>query len=96
MHDQWSLFTQVEHIFIKGTVTSYSMMIVFGMDNCCEFLAALVSQLLQCTTFLRNKYGVTDYQYLENGSTQQCNIFRHNEYNFYLVLCEISTPYVKM
>ncbi len=25
----------------------------------------------------------------------QCNIFRHNKYNFCPVVCEVSTPYVK-
>ena len=30
-----------------------------------------------------------------NGTTQQCNIFRHYKYNFYLVVCDVSTPYVK-
>ncbi len=24
------------------------------------------------------KYGVADYQYFENGKTQQCDIFRRN------------------
>ena len=43
----------------------------------------------------QKKYGVADYRYFKNGNTQQCNIFRHNEYNFCLVGCEISTPYVK-
>ncbi len=36
------------------------------------------------------KYGVADYQYFQNGNTQQCNIFRHNKYNIRLVVCEIS------
>ena len=41
------------------------------------------------------KYGVADYQYFKNGNTQQCNIFRHNKYNFWLLVYEISTTYVK-
>ena len=31
-----------------------------------------------CTGCLRKKYGVADYQYFENGKTQQCDIFRLN------------------
>ncbi len=41
------------------------------------------------------KYDVADYRYFKNGNTLQCNIFRHNKYNFHVVVCEISTPYVK-
>ncbi len=48
------------------------------------------------TRCLRKKYGVADYQYFKNGNTQQCNIFRHNKYNFYLIACEISSPYYVM
>ncbi len=33
------------------------------------------------------KYDVADYQYFENGKTQQCDIFRLNKYNF-----EVSSP----
>ncbi len=40
--------------------------------------------------FQKKEYRVTDYQYFKNGNTQQCNIFRHNKYNF-LVVCEVST-----
>ena len=47
------------------------------------------------TGCLRKKYGVADYQYFENGITQQCDIFRLNKYNLYLVECEVSTPCVK-
>ncbi len=43
----------------------------------------------------QKKYGVADYQYFEIGNIQQCNNFRHNKYNLYVVVCEISTPYVK-
>ncbi len=28
---------------------------------------------------------------IDNGNTQQCNIFRHKEYNLYLVVCDVST-----
>ena len=37
----------------------------------------------------RKKYSVADYRYLKNGNTWQCNIFRHNKYNFYLDVCKI-------
>ncbi len=40
------------------------------------------------------KYDVEDYHYFKNGNTQQYNIW-HNKHNFYLVVCEVSTPYVK-
>ena len=43
----------------------------------------------------KKKYGVADYQYFKNGKTQYCNIFRHDKYNFHLVVCEVSTPNVK-
>ncbi len=48
---------------------------------------------MSCTVCLRKKNGVPYYQYFENGSTQQCNIFRLNKNNLYLVVCVISTPY---
>ena len=35
----------------------------------------------------KKQYGVADYQFYCN--TKQCSIFRHNKYNFYLVVCEI-------
>ncbi len=35
------------------------------------------------------KYGVANYKYFNNGDTQQCNLFRHNKYNFYLVVCNV-------
>ncbi len=38
--------------------------------------------LLSITECLRKKYGVADYRYFKNGNIQQCNIFRHNKYNF--------------
>ena len=41
------------------------------------------------------KYGVADYQYFENGKTQQCDIFRLITYNLCLVGCEVLTPYVR-
>ena len=44
---------------------------------------------------LRKKYGVAGYGYFENSNKQQCNIFRHNKYNFHLAVCEITNPYVK-
>ena len=37
-------------------------------------------------------YGVADYQYFNNGTTQQYNIFRHDKYNFHLPVCAVSTP----
>ena len=47
------------------------------------------------TDCLRKKYGVVDSQYFKNGTTQQCTIFRQNKCNSFLVVCEVSTPYVK-
>ncbi len=42
------------------------------------------------------RYGIADYWYLKNGNTQQCNVFRNNKYNVvYLVVCEVSAPYIK-
>ena len=38
------------------------------------------------------KVPVADHQYFENGNMQQCGTFRHNKYNFYLVVCEVSMP----
>ncbi len=29
---------------------------------------------------------VADYQYFKNSNKQQCDIFKHNKYNFYLVV----------
>ncbi len=43
----------------------------------------------------KKKYGVAGYQYFKIGNTLQCDIFRYNKYNFYLVVCEAATPYVK-
>ena len=43
----------------------------------------------------KKKYGVADYQYFQNGNMQHCNIFRLNKYILCLVVCEVSTPYVK-
>ena len=34
-------------------------------------------------------------QYLDNGAIPQCNILKHDKYNFYQGVCEVSTPYVK-
>ncbi len=53
------------------------------------------SLLATGTGYLRKKYGVVDYQYFKNGTTQQRNIFRHKKYIFHLVVCEVSTPQVK-
>ena len=44
------------------------------------------------TRCLIKKYGVADYQYFKNGKTQQCDIFRLNNYNLCLVECVVSTP----
>ena len=38
---------------------------------------------------------VADYQYFKDCNTKQFNIFRHNKYHCCLVVCEISTPYIK-
>ena len=48
---------------------------------------------MSCTRCLRKKNSAAYYRYFENGSTQECNIFRLNKYNLYLVVCVISTPY---
>ncbi len=37
------------------------------------------------TGFVKKKYGVTNYQYFNNGNTQQC-FFRHNKNKFYFLL----------
>ena len=50
-----------------------------------ELMASYVSGVSE-------KYGVADYWYFKNGTTQQYYIFRQNKYNFYLDVCEISTP----
>ncbi len=55
----------------------------------------LIYYIVVCTGCLGMKYSVADYQYFKNGNTQQCNIFRHYKYNFYLVVYKVSTPYVK-
>ena len=55
----------------------------------------MVEGSVKCTGCLRKKYSVTDYQYFKNGNIQQCNIFRLKKYNSYLVVCEVSTPYIK-
>ena len=47
---------------------------------------------LNTTRVSLKKYGVADDRYFKNGNTQQCNIFRHNKYNFCLAVCDISTP----
>ena len=44
---------------------------------------------------LRKKYGVGDYQYLTNDSTQQCGVLGPNTYNLCQVVCQILTKYVK-
>ena len=61
------------------------------------FLMSLQRPHLPYTGCLRKKYDVADYQYqyFNNGNTQQCNIFSHKKYNFRLLVCAISTPYVK-
>ena len=43
----------------------------------------------------QKKYGGADYQYFKKGNIQQCDIFRHGQYNCYLVVSEVLTPYVK-
>ena len=43
----------------------------------------------------QKKYGAADY-FNKNGNIKQCYIFRHNEYNFYLVMCKVGSPYVKL
>ena len=60
-----------------------------------KFSKSLHISFKPCTTkkwilpeCLRKKYEVADYQYFKNGNTQQSNIFRHNKYNFQLVVCE--------
>ena len=53
----------------------------------------LDEQYLQNTGCLRKKHSVVDINILM--VRQLCNIFRHNKYNCHLVVCEISTPYVK-
>ena len=55
----------------------------------------LCTTTLQSGYYLGKKNGAAYFWYLKNGNTQQCNIFRNNKYNFRLVVCEISTPYVK-
>ena len=47
------------------------------------------------TECLRKKKGAVDYHYFESksGNIQQCDIFRHNKHNFYLVVCKVSIPY---
>ncbi len=56
------------------------------LNNSTEFLH---------TGRLRKKHGVPHYRYFQNGNTQQYDIFRHNKYNFCVVVCEIShtTPF---
>ena len=56
-----------------------------------------VGKLPNHTRCLRKKYGVhvADYLYIKNGNTQEWNIFRHDKYNFCLVVCKILTKYVK-
>ncbi len=44
---------------------------------------------------ISEKNSVADYPYFKNGSTQWCHIFRNNKDNFHLVMCKISTSYVK-
>ncbi len=43
----------------------------------------------------KKKYGVADYQCFENGNAQHCDILRHVKCNFHLVVCKVSTPFVK-
>ncbi len=38
------------------------------------------------------KYGAAEISYFKNGNKQLCSIFRHDMYNFYLVVCDVSTP----
>ncbi len=48
--------------------------------------ASLYHTNKEWTGCLRKKDGVADNQYFKNGNTQQCNIFRLDKYNFYLVV----------
>ena len=43
----------------------------------------------------QKKNGAADYQYFKIYDAEQCNIFIHNEYSLYLVVCEASTSYAK-
>ncbi len=43
----------------------------------------------------QKKLCVADYWYFKNGTMQHCNNFRHNKWNLYLVVCDVSTQYVK-
>ncbi len=37
----------------------------------------------------KKEHGVANLQYFLNGAIQQCNILRHNKYNFHLDVHEV-------
>ena len=48
-------------------------------------VAKIVAKMIQGVS--EKKYGVVYFRYFKNGKIQQCNIFRHDKHNFYLVVC---------
>ncbi len=79
----------IRHTFSNGLLFSCNVF-------CVDMLYVVAHNCVVTATFIpdvsEKKYGVADYQYFMNGNTQQYHIFRHDKYNFHLVVCEVSTP----
>ena len=71
------------------------MWLASKLYNVCSIWCNQVYQVwCQVQGVSEKKYGVADYKYVKNGSIAHNVVLSKN--NSYLVVCEVSIPYVKL